>query len=195
MLNPIRWWPLRSCRRNPLARRVDRIEALMALLGAILVVVAAFQVIGFGQSVYTDHVRLAAEQSTTHHRAEATAIGPSTSIGQVHGSNYTVPVQWFANNATHEETIRVARPLKSGEKTSIWIDNSGNQTPAPINEADAGSSAISAASILWLLIASAVLGSLCLVRYTLNRVRYREWDDDLHRLLVDNDGGWASKDA
>jgi hypothetical protein len=190
--NPCRWWNVRTLGRHPLTRRVDRLQAWAVVAGIVLLIVAAHQAAGYSDTAYAERSQTLAAEAATHHPVEATALSASTSVakGPVSAETLVYPdhVQWFANNATHDEVVNVDHPVRAGERVGIWLDDKGKVTTSPPSNDVAHADAIGMAAVLWLLCLAAVAAALVILRRVFDRARHRGWDRDL-RLLVDNGGG------
>ena len=80
--DPRRWWVTPAVCRNPLVRRIDRVEPLAIML-AIVVSLLVIPVAGaVGTAVYDDRADLYAQEARTRHRSPRrspkTASAPST---------------------------------------------------------------------------------------------------------------------
>ena len=164
--------------RNPLRRRVDRLEAaflMVALLAASLVVPAA--------AALGTTIRNRAEDSAAQERAavrpvqartlENTAEAGSSSLGL---TITTVRIRWFdASALPHEGKADVLIGTNAGTELTIWVDRNGAITRAPRSPTD--STALGAAAGVTLpMLAWPALFVLCrLACRSLDRRRADEW--------------------
>ncbi|WP_329478680.1 hypothetical protein OG555_39490 [Kribbella sp. NBC_01484] len=164
--------------RNPLRRRVDRIESAI-VLGAVL---AALLMIPIAAATGTA-LRNASDHAAAHRRAVLTQVQARTledtesapdGTGQV---DTTVRVTWIdPAGRPHEGRANVAFGTKKDAEVIVWLDSSGAITlpPRPAGDSAAIGSAVglSLAMVSWLLIAG--LARLSVV--PLNRRRMRAWE-------------------
>jgi hypothetical protein len=191
-----RWWVVRALRGHPLARLVDRLEALAVVAAIVLVAGAVFAALACHDVVYASRSETIAAEATARHPVEATAIhadkpkprGP----GPASTAQYSVHVEWFAQNATRDGVVKADRVLKPGDRLRIWVDDRGEVTRAPRTDADARADAAVVSVLLWLLCAAVVAGAMAALRRALDRVRYRGWDRSL-RLLIEDSGGSSTR--
>jgi hypothetical protein len=187
-----RWWATCGLRRNPLVRRVDRVQAWSLVAGIVVLVIAAQQASAYSATVYAARSHDVVVESAKRHAVEATALADSTSSAKGPASAtrlvYSDHVQWFEKNATHDDVVKIDRPVKAGDRVGIWLDDQGKVTSAPPTDDGAHADAIGVAALLWLLCLAIVTGALEILRRVLDRARRRAWDREL-RLLVDNGGG------
>ena len=166
-------------RRNPLCRRSDRIEAAVAVAGIAVVLAAAGIGIGVGERVSAQQARQSAYERSTRHVVAAVLVAPAGA-----GRSSTVPVtaRWHTGHGVQTGTITARAGLPAGSRVSIWVDQTGAPTPAPLplaagqlNAAAAGLAVPGGAVLL------ALLGRwLC--RYRLDRGRLIDWADEWDRI-------------
>jgi hypothetical protein len=125
--------------RNPLRRRVDRLEALFlltAVLAALLVIPAAA---AFGSTI-----RNRAEHSAAEERAEVRPVQARTQENTAEAvpssfgvTTTTVRVRWFdTSGSAHEDNAHVLIGTKAGTELTIWLDRAGVMARAPRPPAD-----------------------------------------------------------
>ena len=191
-LNPRRWWGVRALFGHPLARRVDRLEALVAVAALVLLIAAAFGAAHAHDELYNDRSRAIAAEAATRHPVEATAVeaGQAKRTGPAQGAPlaYTVRVQWFAKNTTRSAVITVDHEVAAGGHVPIFVDDDGHVSRPPQTDANAQADANGLAILLWLLCLAAVAAAGVVIRRTLNRVRHRGWDRELVSLIEDGGG-------
>jgi hypothetical protein len=164
--------------RNPLRRRVDRIESAI-VFGAVL---AALLMIPIAAATGTA-VRNASEQAAAHRRAVLTQVQARTledtesapdASGQV---ATTVRVTWIdPAGLPREGRASVAFGTKKDAEVIVWLDSSGAVTVPPRAAGDSAALGdvvgLSLAMTSWLLITG--LARLSVV--PLNRRRMRAWE-------------------
>lgn len=167
--------------RNPLRRRVDRIEAAVLWCG----LVAALLMIPIGAAVGTS-VRHTSEGSADRQRARLHEVNARTlerterEIPSAPGDVLSrVRISYLDQLGVEREgTTSVVIGTKAGSEVTIWLDRSGAIMPAP--RADADSATIgSFVGLLtvggsWLLL----WGALRLARIPLDRRRARDWENE-----------------
>jgi hypothetical protein len=182
-----RCWMARALSGNRLVRRVDRLEAAVALLAVIFAAIAIPFAVDFGHTAYATRAHRYAAEAAMKHPIDAIAMTDSVS-GDRPPSSSSVHVQWFADNETRDKVIRVPRSVTAGDHVRIWVNDEGDATSAPRTRTDAWVDAVVEAVAEWLALASLCAISVAVLRRLLDRARYRRWDRDF-RLLVDVDDG------
>lgn len=189
-----RWWLARALGRSRLVRPVDRVEAWAVIAGLVLVLLAAQYCSIVSDGIYASRSQTIAAQASSRHQADAVATAASTpdaKTAQQAVQRYTVHIQWLAQNATHDKTVKLDHAVTAGDHVPVWLDDRGNATSPPLTNADAKADAVGGAVLLWVLAASLIAGGVVVLRRVLNRLRYRSWDRGLRWLLVDGGGPGA----
>jgi hypothetical protein len=187
------WWVLRACGRNPLVRRIDRLEVLIVALGIFLVVVAAACAGALGTAVHDARSRVYIAQAQTRHTVIASAIDDSTVVlGVDHNMATRVNARWQVNGTEHTGSLNWDHAVKTGDPLTIWVDRDGNRVDAPTPISQAGVDAVAVAYVAWqsVVLAAAVL--ICWGRSRLDRRRDSAWERDI-RCLIDDDGGRTNR--
>jgi hypothetical protein len=187
------WWVLRACGRNPLVRRIDRLELLIGALGMLVVVVAAACAGALGTAVHDARSRVYIAQAQTRHTVTAGAIDDSTTVLGVDDNTATrVNARWQVNGAEHTGSLNWDQAVKTGDPLTIWVDRDGNRVDAPTPISQAGADAVGVAYVAWqsVVLTAAVL--ICWGRSRLDRRRDSAWERDI-RCLIDDDGGRTNR--
>jgi hypothetical protein len=187
------WWVLRVCGRNPLVRRIDRLELLIVALGILVVVVAAAFAGALGTAVHDARSRVYIAQAQTRHTVTARAIDDSTIVFGVDDNTATrVNARWQVNGTEHTGSLNWDHAVKTGDPLTIWVDRDGNRVDAPTPISQAGVDAVAVAYVAWqsVVLAAAVL--ICWGRSRLDRRRDSAWERDI-RCLIDDDGGRTNR--
>jgi hypothetical protein len=187
------WWVLRACGRNPLVRRIDRLEVLIVALGILVVVVAAACAGALGTAVHDARSRVYIAQAQTRHTVTASAIDDSTVVLGVDDNMATrVNARWQVNGTEHTGSLNWDHAVKTGDPLTIWVDRDGNRVDAPTPISQAGVDAVAVAYVAWqsVVLAAAVL--ICWGRSRLDRRRDSAWERDI-RCLIDDDGGRTNR--
>lgn len=174
-------------RDNPLRRRSDLVEAWVALVALLLILVAAPLVgslVGrVTQSVLQQSVR---EQRATRHPVTATVVrkldlspleaDPETSSARELRSR--VIADWTAPDGTahHATTVAALRSPRPGDHFRIWTDTQGRLVARPLDSATATAHAVLAGFGAALLTAGAVEGTRRVIVWRMVRRRYARWD-------------------
>jgi len=187
------WWVLRACGRNPLVRRVDRLELLIVALGILAVAVAAALAGALGTAVHDSRSRVYIAQAEARHAVTATATEDSTLVLRVDDSTATrVTARWRANGTEHTGILNWDRVVKSGDPLTIWVDRNGDHVDAPVPVSQAAADAIGVAYVAWQAVVLVVAGLVCLGRWNLDHRRDSAWERDI-RCLIDDDGGRTNR--
>jgi hypothetical protein len=196
MVTVIGWgrcWTARALSGNPLVRRIDRLEAAIAMLAVVFAMVAIEFAVDFEHTTYAARAQRYAAEAATRHPVDAIALTHSAS-GDQPASSSSVHVQWFADDETRDKVVRVPRSVAAGDHVRIWVNDKGDATSAPRTRADARVDAVVGAVAEWLALASLCAIVVAVLRRLLDRVRYRRWDRDF-RLLIDDGGGKATRNT
>jgi hypothetical protein len=193
--NRVRWWAAGAFGRSPLARAADRVEAWVLVLGALLLVAAAYPAVAVGHIGYDARSRTIAAEAAARHPVDAVALGSGRAdptMSESTTTTFLVNVRWHAKSATHEATVRADRPAKSGDHLRIWLDNKGAVTSPPLTASDLRTEMFGTVALAWLLMAVMIGGAFAVARKALDRSRNRGWDRGLME-LVDNGGGSTTR--
>ncbi|MFF9559217.1 hypothetical protein ACF1DY_25795 [Streptomyces albus] len=183
-------------RGNPLCRRTDRREAWLSLWAAVLMVLGA-PLVGLWTEEATQSalLRAAAEQQGDRQRTWATVLHVTvrppldseteTAAGRQQNRN-EVTARWAGpDGAPHTGTVVLRRPIRPGDRFSVWTDGRGRLTSRPMSARGAASHSLlaglaaGAASVAVLEAARRVA-----VRLVLRR-RYALWDEEWGRIGPD----------
>jgi hypothetical protein len=188
------WWVLRACGRNPLVRRIDRLELLIVALGILVVVVAAAFAGALGTAVHDARSRVYIAQAQTRHTVIARAIDDSTIVLGVDDNTATTRVnaRWQVNGSEHTGSLNWDHAVKTGDPLTIWVDRSGDRVDAPTPISQAGVDAVGVAYMAWQSVALAAAGLIWWGRSRLDRRRDSAWERDI-RCLIDDDGGRTNR--
>lgn len=163
--------------RNPLRRRVDRLEAVLmmcALVVALLVIPAAA---GLGTTVREHAEDSAAQQRAQVHPVQARTLeNASEAVAPSLGLNTTVRVRWVdPSGSPHEGRADVLVGTAAGTELTIWLDRAGLMTKAPRLPADNAALGIAVGFtvpvLAWPLLFALFRGA----RRSLERRRAEEW--------------------
>ncbi len=170
-----------GCGRNPLRRRVDRIEA--AMLWCALILAALFVPIGSSAgTAYRNMSDAAADRQraalheVTAKTLEGTELDAPTAPGEVMSRVQVGYVD--QHGVSHEGLTSVLIGTKAGVDVPVWLDQSGQMVAPPRSPSDSAAmgSMIGLLTITgsWLLIWVAFR----LARIPLDRRRARAWDSE-----------------
>ncbi|ONI75716.1 hypothetical protein BWI15_07760 [Kribbella sp. ALI-6-A] len=165
--------------RNPLRRRVDRVESgviIAVLIGALLAIPVAP---GLGTSVREQADRTAAERKAQLRQVEARTVENTAEIvpstpGQVTSQ---VRVVWFdATGLSGEGRAEVLIGTRAGTALTIWLDRNGSIARAPRESADSVALGVAAGFALLMVAWPLLWGGYRLARLSLDRRRAQEWE-------------------
>lgn len=162
--------------RNPLRRRIDRIEAVAAgglavafLAGAPVAVVVAHHI------AYTLGARAAyAEQSWRQVPAVLLTDAPASGYA---AAAAVAPARWTAPGGRfHTGTISVPPGTRAGSTVTVWVDGSGDVTSAPpLRLSQVRTQAVLAAVLAALIYGQLLLGTGAAAHWWLERRRRAAW--------------------
>lgn len=187
------WWLVRLARRlgfcrNPLRRRVDRIESAIILSAWLVAVLAIPAAVAVGTAVQDASERAAAQRRAVLTEAPATALEEVESWS---GAGPGVVMSWAkvgwtdADGLPREGWTSVPIGTIKGSEVTIWLDPSGaiSAPPRQPGESEAIGAAVglTAAMVAWLVL----IGLTRLAQVWLDRRRSRdldrEWELTDHR--------------
>lgn len=178
-------WVLRPVRylfvvRNPMARRTDRAESVVALWLLFVFVVSIVLAVCAGESAYEAKSADAASAQASGRYTDAVLLAPAATAG---GYDNWFRARWIdQDGGKHVADVPVGVNAKAGSTVRIWLDHHGNRTTPPSDSA-----AVAAESVgLGLLIvggAALVLESIRrAARSALNRIRLADWEAEWERV-------------
>jgi hypothetical protein len=178
-------------RRNPLRRRVDRIESTVVLLAILAGLVAVPVGAAFGTSVRERSEQHAAQQRSVLQPVQArTAEDAPVGMPDVPGDEAaTSRVVWqHSDGSVREGRADVLLGTKANTELTIWLDRSGAIAAAPRPAGDSAALGggvgltvvLGSWFLLWLLVLAA--------RVPLERRRMLEWQDDWIRVCREAKG-------
>ncbi|UIJ63400.1 hypothetical protein LWP59_18040 [Amycolatopsis acidiphila] len=184
-------WPARQLRllrpgRSALARRWDRIEAVLALLAIGLCLAAIPVAAAAGADVYREQSALARQQGLERHPAIAIiqADAPEAPLTDIPSADEQVqaPATWTgADGLDRTAPIWVEPVTPAGSAQPIWLDRNDDLTTAPAGRATVLGSAVGAALAAGICCVAAALGGLAAGRLLLNRGRAASWTREWER--------------
>lgn len=173
--------------RNPLRRRVDRLEAaivLSAVLAALVMIPAAA---ALGTSVRNSSENTAAQRRAVLTQVQARTLeNTETAVADAPGQvTSQVRVAWSdPAGRPREGRTDVAIGTRQGTEVTIWLDSSGSIADPPrragVSAAIGAAVGLSVATMSWLLIA--VLARLAVV--PLDRRRMRDWEREWEQVAA-----------
>jgi len=177
-------------RRNPLRRRVDRIESTVVLFAILAGLIAVPAGAGFGTWVRERSEQHAAQQRSVlkpvqARTAEDAPVGMPDVPGE--GASKSRVVWQDSDGSVREGRAEVSLGTKANTELTIWLDRSGELAAAPRRAGDSAALGggvgltvvLGSWFLLWLLVAA---------RVPLERRRMREWKDDWIRLCREAQG-------
>ncbi|MGE2836197.1 Rv1733c family protein [Mycobacterium sp. SMC-4] len=178
-------WPavVRLRGRDPLVRRIDRIEAVVMTV-IVALALCALPVIGaIGTAVYDARQDRYAQETDTVSQIEATVTAaPERTTLPPRTSVVTVPVAWTVGGYEHSGEVQVSSATAPGDVVPVWVDENGEQTKAPGSTPHAAVEGVTIAAVLiGLTLAVAVAASVA-TRLVCNRLRFARWDHGLRSL-------------
>lgn len=174
-------------RHNPLRRTTDLVEAWVALVALLLILVAG-PVIGalVGGAAQDALQRSVREQRESRHLVKATVVrkldrspldaDPETTSGRDLRSR--VLADWTAPDGTahHGTLVASLQKPQPGDHFTIWTDQHGRMVARPLDSATATTHAVLAGFGAALLAAGLVEGVRRLMVWRMVRRRYARWD-------------------
>jgi hypothetical protein len=192
VIRPMTWPVLRLFSRNPLMRTSDRIEAAVATLAGLLVVVAAACAGVIGTMIHDTETQNYLEQARTRHALVANAVDDSKPAASPETTVSTVLARWQVNGVDHADSLGWGYTVKAGDPLQIWVDDDGNRVDQPTPIARAAMDALTAAVVGWSIMALAAAQVVATVRAHIHRMRDAQWEREI-RCLIHDDGGQSNR--
>ncbi|MFF9125570.1 hypothetical protein ACF09J_20085 [Streptomyces sp. NPDC014889] len=176
---------LRRWRHNPLRRGTDLVEAWVALVALLLVLVAApltgCLVGSLAQDALQESVR---EQRQSRHQVTATVVqrlnrlDPDPEINTGRDPRSRVLADWTAPDGTrrHGPVTTTLRSPRPGDRFTLWTDEHGRTVTRPLDSTTATTHAVLAGCGAGMLTALLVECIRRLIVWRLDRRRYALWD-------------------
>ena len=174
-------------RHNPLRRTSDLVEAWVALVALLLILIAAPVVGSLVGRVAQDALQQSVqEQRTARHLVTATVVrkldrspldtDPETSSSRDLRSR--VLADWTAPDGTahHATALAALKSPHHGDHFKIWTDTHGRPVARPLDSATATTHAVLAGFGAALLTTGAVEGARRMIVWRMVRRRYARWD-------------------
>ncbi|MET7569131.1 hypothetical protein ABZT04_11590 [Streptomyces sp. NPDC005492] len=179
-------------RRNPLRRATDLVEAWMALVVLLVVVVAAPVIGSLVGTVAQDALqRSVREQRADRHVVTATvvrklkgaALDPDPDSATARDIRSQVLAQWTAPDGTarHGAVMASLNTPRTGDHFALWTDRHGRIVARPLDSATATTHAVLAGFGAALLTAGLVDSGRRFVLWRMIRRRYARWDQAWER--------------
>ncbi|MFI1398737.1 hypothetical protein [Streptomyces sp. NPDC020681] len=175
----------RQRRANPLRRRSDAVRAWTTLvLGICLILGAPAAGLAAGWSAYASNKAAAVQEAASKHRvrAELTKDAPKAIPSADEGGGvekHRVPVRWpTAGTGYRTGVALVDAGMERGDRTDIWLDSQGRVTASPKPDADIWLAAFAIGSGAAAVTAAIVLIVRLTVRWTADRHRMAEWEQE-----------------
>jgi hypothetical protein len=175
-------------------RNTDRVEAAVAALAVLLVVIAAACAGVIGTMIHDAETQNYREQARTRHVVVVRAVADSKSADSADAADaadataFAVHARWQVNGVDHTDILASRYAVKAGEPLQIWVDADGNRVDQPTPIARAAMDASSVAVVGWLVVALAAAEVVAVVRAHLKHMRDAQWEREI-RSLIDDDGG------
>lgn len=180
-------WPGRAYRglrpdRNPLRRRMDRVEVF--IFGGLLVAAATaapLTAVGASHWAYTGALRAAQVEQATGRQVTAVLLGaPVTTIGGYSvTSMLPAPARWTApGGAPLTGQILVPPGSSKGQAFTIWTDATGAVASPPMTRAQAADQGTFAAVMAIIVTLVTCITAAGITRALTNRRRLRAWTAD-----------------
>jgi hypothetical protein len=179
-------WPGRVLRglrpdRNPLRRKLDRVEAF--IFGGLLVAAAStapVAALGASHWAYSDALPVARVQQATIHQERAVLLtAPGTTSGYTVTSSGPAAAEWGTPaGALRTGEVEVPANSVKGQKFTVWVDKAGGLTSPPLTLAEAADQGTFAAVMAVVVTLVACLTMALVTRIVVNRRRLAAWEAD-----------------
>lgn len=184
-------WGTRLLGRNPLVRGIDRVEAAILALLAVLCVLALPMAASMGTYVHDSRARAYVEEAQSRHQVTAVAI--EDGHGSISGRKvaFSARATWRFGGREHDGVIGWPSRPNKGAQQGIWVNSEGVSVRAPRPQARAVGEAILVGLSAWVATATAAAGLVCVVHRKFDRVRSAGWDREFR--LTREKGNWGNR--
>jgi DMSO/TMAO reductase YedYZ heme-binding membrane subunit len=165
--------------RNPLRRRIDRVQTrLITALGVLFLILAPFAATTTAHVVGRAGVRAEHLQALTRHRADAVVLGASPSA-TASGFNGTTRVMWRdTTGAERTAAVPAGANDRAGTHRTIWIDRKGALTTHPRRHSQTVADTIMAALTVVIFLSLLHSVACTLIDRRLERRRLALWEQE-----------------
>lgn len=179
--------------RSALARRWDRIEAVLAMIAIALCVAAVPMAMVIGSNVYDEQSGLARQHAAEIHQTMAitTVDAPEAPVTDTPMADQQVEVPALftgKDGADRTEPVWVDPSTPKGSRIPIWVDRTDTVTIAPEDRSTMVGAAVSAGVFAGICGVAVAVGGLAAGRFLLNRRRAAGWAREWERI-----SGWPSR--
>lgn len=176
----LRWWRFPHFCRNELVRGVDRMETVLLIVLALLMMLAVPVAGMHGADSYTRlHQQAAAEQADRHPvTATIRTVTASVPTSSVSSASRTVTVTWFDRGQWGRASTEIYGIKGVGDTVPVWLNQRGAVTDPPMTAQQATISAALDGIWTWFLLAGSAVLVFLLARWGLDRLRAQRWERD-----------------
>jgi hypothetical protein len=165
---------------GPLKRRSDRLQYLARLLLVVLLLLAAPVGVAVGTAVYSQGRADAAAEASGRHRTTAQLLeDASSAYPAAENGGWQPPrarVSWTVrSSATREAVVDVPAGARAGSSTRIWVDATGEVSPAPLSAGDAVGEGVALGIVAFIAFTVVTVLGYEAFRLLLERSRSRRW--------------------
>jgi hypothetical protein len=184
--DPVRWWRLQPCSRNPLMRGTDRVEAVVVALVVTVVLLLVPVCAAVGTETFTS-----LQQQSRALAAQARPVPavllvdpgidpqaePAVRIIDTGASSWA---RWTVDGREHTGQVPAPPQARAGDTVTVPVGPDGELLD-PRGGTENAVLAIAAACGLWAALAGAGGLVICAVHRMLIRSRLRVWDQALRK--------------
>jgi hypothetical protein len=175
MARYLNWW------RNPMARRTDRIESMVATAAATLFLLSVPLAAWCGKAMYASGAARAETDQATGHRGSAVllAAAPSGTAAGIDAApaDPWVRAQWATRDGgTSTGDIQAPPDSPAGTRVPIWLDGADQPSAPPASHATVTANAVCCGICVLLGIGGGLEAARRLTRSMLDRSRLADWE-------------------
>jgi len=168
---------------GPLKRSTDRIQVLARVLLVLGVLMAVPISLAVATATDTSMRSLAESQAASRHQVDATlleeAVPPMGNDAEHTALTAKAQATWLdTTGVVRDGLVRAPAGTKVGSTVTVWIDDSGAVTAAPMAGSQVVGQAVLASLATFTAISITALLGYVAVRRLLERGRMRRWADD-----------------
>lgn len=175
------WWA-RLFGHHPLVRPIDRLEAVIAVLVVVTVILVLPFACAFGTSVHERSSADYVQRRASQHQISATVTSDSEHLVDPYQVRTLTSVWWQVGGTAHEDVLTSSESFSAGEEIAIWVDGDGNRV-AEVTPGAPQVEAVFAALSVWMTAVAIGAAVIMSIRRRFRLRRYAMWDRELDELI------------
>jgi hypothetical protein len=164
---------------GPLKRTSDRLECLARIVLAVVLLSGVAVALAVATATASHERSQVLAETAERHQVSAVLTEDAVAVYEgsdgVRDVGQATAVWTGPSGAEHRETISVPPGTAAGSHHTIWIDDVGNRTTRPLDDADVAARSVGYGLVTYLWIALVAYGAYRWIRWVLDRSRSHRW--------------------